>query len=58
MLRPFALVLIYAILGVGEGSVRDDTPDDGDAAIAEGAVDVVDVPLFFVEQQDPGLAIF
>jgi hypothetical protein len=30
--------------------VRDDTPDDGDAAIADGAVDVVDVPLFFVEQ--------
>ena len=30
--------------------MRDDTPDDGDAAIADGAVDVVDVPLFFVEQ--------
>ena len=30
--------------------MRGGTLDDGDAAIADGAVDVVDVPLFFVEQ--------
>ena len=30
--------------------MRDDTLDVGDAAVAEGAVDVVDVPLFFLEQ--------